>query len=146
MSNELKNAVTERDDMAIDAGHPPSAEGWVCVDFDGTLYPFGYLLDGPEPLQGAVAAMMALRNEGFKIAIYTSRLSPSWYRSEGWDRNEAEMEQFAYISQILTRDGIPFDKITCEKIPAIAYIDDKAVEFKGDWGQTLENFFKKVDG
>lgn len=136
--------MTERDERAIEQGHPPVADGWVCVDFDGTLYPWGYLNAEPQPLDGAVAAMKAFRECGYKIAIFTSRLSPTWYRSEGWNRDDAELEQFTYIANILERDGIPFDKITAEKIPAVAYIDDKAVPFDGDWGKALDLALKKA--
>ena len=107
--------------------HPPVAVGVVLVDFDGTLYPWGQMFSMPKPLPGAVSAMRELREAGFRIGIFTSRLSSTWHRAEGWDTDEATAEQRAYIEAILERDGIPFDFVTAEKVPAVLYLDDKAM-------------------
>lgn len=101
----------------------------VCVDFDGTLYPFVGLMDAPRPVVGAVDAMRALRDAGFTIVIWTSRLSEAWLNSSGnrWD------EQHRYVTDLLRRDGIPYSYVTAEKVPAVAYIDDKAIIFNNNW-------------
>jgi hypothetical protein len=127
------------DDIVKDAGHPPSAKKRICVDFDATLYPFGELLGyDREPLSGAREAMLAMRKKGFKLTIFTSRMSPSWWEAEGWGPEAGEI-QSEYIKSLLDRDGIPFDEITGEKIPALCYIDDKAIEFTGDnWPEIQE--------
>jgi len=122
----------------LSKGHPPVADRTICVDFDQTLYPYGELYGDQEPLPGAVAAMQQFRDAGLKIVIFTSRLSPVWWSAEGWDHSEAERLQRVYITSKLNHDGIPFDKLTGEKIPAIAYIDDKAVEFKNNWAEVAE--------
>jgi hypothetical protein len=117
------------DAAAIANGHPPEADGVVCVDFDGTLYPFVGLMDAPRPVVGAVDAMRALRDAGFTIVIWTSRLSEAWLNSSGnrWD------EQHRYVTDLLRRDGIPYSYVTAEKVPAVAYIDDKAIIFNNNW-------------
>jgi FMN phosphatase YigB (HAD superfamily) len=107
--------------------HPPVAHNVVLVDFDGTLYPWGQMFSFPKPMPGAVTAMRELRESGYRIGIFTSRLSPTWHRSEGWDTNEASKEQRAYIQAVLERDDIPFDFVTCEKVPSVLYLDDKAM-------------------
>lgn len=113
-------------------GHPPSAAKVVCIDFDGTIVPWGGLLDPKKkPFPGAAEAIQALRDSGWRIVILTSRMSPSWWRAEAITRGVNQWEfgrqQKAYVAGLLTKHGIPFDKITAEKVPAQAYFDDKAV-------------------
>lgn len=106
--------------------HPPVAEGVVLVDFDGTLYPWGQMFDAPEPIDGSGAAVRLLKELGFTIGIFTSRLSPFWHESEGRDPETAIKAHLSYIEYVCNRDNIPFDFITAEKVPAVAYFDDKA--------------------
>lgn len=113
----------------IQKGHPPIADKIVLVDFDGTLYPFGYMFDGPKPLPGAKEAVRLLKELGYTVIIFTSRLSPTWLDTV---KSNAK-DHIEYITHVCTRDGIPFDGITCEKIPAEFYIDDKAIRFKDNW-------------
>lgn len=111
--------------------HPPMADKTICVDFDGTLYPFGYMFSFPPPIEGAVQKMQEFKQKGYEIIIFTSRLSKDWLISEGheyWDH-------YYYIHDILKRDGIPHDRVTAEKIPARYYIDDKAIPFRGNWAE-----------
>ena len=121
--------VTERDALAIERGHPPEASRVICVDFDGVLYPFGMLMDSPDPIPGAFRALRRLKRAGYRIVILTSRLSARWLTQSGHDAEE----QRAYIEGLLRRDGIPFDVITSEKVPAEFYVDDRAIRFTGDW-------------
>ena len=125
---------TERDRLAIARGHPPEAHRVVCVDFDGVLYPFGMLMEAPAPMEGAVRAMQRLRKAGYRIVILTSRLSTLWLRGAG-QTAEAKTQ---YIAGVLDRDGIPWDDITAEKVPAEAYIDDKAIRFNRDWPSIVD--------
>jgi hypothetical protein len=141
--NRLQQAVAYLGRRPHDAnvrvdGHPPSAKKTVSVDFDATLYPFGDLLGYPKPLDGAVEFMQELDRRGYRIVIFTSRMSPVWWRNEGWDEEEAHGIQKKYIEQVLERDKIPYSEITSEKQPSIYYIDDRALTFTGDnWDQIL---------
>lgn len=107
--------------------HPPSAEGVVLVDFDGTIFPWGALEEIGEPLPGAREGMAMLEVAGYRIVIFTSRLSPTWHRAEGRDPAVGIPHQRAVIKAALMAYGIPFDDITAEKIPAELYLDDKAM-------------------
>lgn len=109
------------------ANHPPSAEGVVLVDFDGTLAPWGALWDVKEFLPGAIDAVRLLHELGYKIVIFTSRLSPSWHVAEGRDPTFGPLAQRDYLERLLIEHGIPFDFITAEKIPAVLMLDDKAM-------------------
>lgn len=126
----------EQTEYGIKAGHSPVAAKVVCVDFDATLFPWGHLFDDdavPEP--GAVRAMQDFDAAGFTVVIFTSRMSRTWLAYAGEDRDK----HHSYITRLCRKWGIPFDRIIGEKIPAIAYIDDKAVEYDGtNWDSIRE--------
>jgi hypothetical protein len=91
-----------------------------------------------QPLPGARDAMLALKAAGYKLTIFTSRLSEVWaisvIKSENvWKIDEFLRGQRQYVTDMLTKYDIPFDDITAEKVPAEFYIDDKAFRFEGDW-------------
>jgi hypothetical protein len=131
-----KMQVSKFDAQAvIDAGHPPVARRVVCVDFDGTIFPFGNLFNvNAQPIPGAVGAMRALKEAGYHIVVFSSRFSAAWHRHEGWDHVVAMREQAEFCEAMLDRWQIPFDDFTAEKIPAEAYFDDKAYRAEGDYG------------
>jgi hypothetical protein len=126
-----------------DRGHPPVADGVVCVDFDGTIAPWGDLFGFPEPLPGAREFLKDLRVRGFTIVIFTSRLSTVWHNSEGRDPARGIFEQVEYLRAYFTKYGLECDHVTAEKIPAIAYIDDKAIEYNS-WETAALRFNGKV--
>jgi hypothetical protein len=108
--------------------HPPVAEKVAAVDFDGTIKPWsGGLFGFPEPLPGAVEAVKRLKDAGFKVVIFTSRLSTVWHEAEGWDSHDATLKQVEYIREYCEKFGIDADAVTAEKIPAEVYLDDKAM-------------------
>jgi hypothetical protein len=111
---------------------PPAGRNVICVDFDGTLFQWGDLYEKKPPFQGAVEAMRAFKRAGYEIVILTSRLSPTWWADEGMDFQKALITQTTFCEKRLTDFGIPFDRITAEKVPAEHYIDDKAIEFEGE--------------
>ncbi len=118
-------------DYAIANGHPPVAKGVICVDFDSTIFPWGKTLldEESQPFEGAAEAMRAFKAAGLTIVILTSRASTTWWDHEGFD-DEERAAQIEFVNNKLARWSIPWDRITAEKVPAIAYIDDKAIEFK----------------
>lgn len=123
-------------DYGMKMGHAPIADKKVCVDFDGTLFPWGPLFNEnapPEP--GAVEAMKAFADAGWHIVIFTSRMNRQWLQDSGESRDE----HYRYIRDLLRKNNIPFDRILGEKIPAQAYIDDKAIEYTGtNWDAIKE--------
>lgn len=112
--------------------HPPAATKLAAVDFDGTIKPWagGLMADVP-PLPGAVEAVRKLKDAGYTVFIFTSRLSTFWHKAEGWNALEAMNKQVEYIKNYCDKYGIPADFVTAEKIPAEVYIDDKALGFDG---------------
>lgn len=132
ITNKVKRKIV------LDETIPPVARGIISIDFDGTIVPWGDLFAMKTAFPGIPELAVKLKELGFTIVILTSRMSPSWWAAEGWDQEEAREEQLAYVISVLNQNGIPFDRITAEKIPCMAYIDDKAIGFRGDWAQTTK--------
>lgn len=104
------------------------------VDFDATLFPWAPLYQDNPPIPGAVYAMKALRDAGFELQIFSSRLSRTWLMAA----KESYAKNIDHMSKLLNRYDIPFDGFATEKIPALAYIDDRAIEFKNNWKQIAD--------
>lgn len=133
-------SVSEAEQI-IAKGHPPEADKRILIDFDATLYPFGYLFDAPAPIEGAVEFMQNLKAKGYTIGIFTSRLSTQWLNKV----QQTAAQHIVYITSVCTRDKIPFDFITAEKIPSEMYIDDKAIRFENNWQEIWDTYFKGVE-
>jgi len=95
-----------------------------CVDLNGVLDTYTRW-QGPEhfdpPRAGAAEFLQALRARGFHVVIFTTRWADdvwSWLRRHGLDH--------------LVTD------VTDRKPAAHVFVDDRAVCFRGDFGQTLE--------
>lgn len=92
----------------------------VCVDFDGVLNNYTGWRDGYMylPREGARDFLHELSYK-YTIAIFTAR--PTQLVKEWLDTHK-----------------MPYDFLTNEKIGAVAYIDDRAICFKGDFEETME--------
>jgi hypothetical protein len=122
------------DELTIRRGYPPQAHRLVAVDYDGTLFPFGYVDDEPAPLPGAIEAVARLKAHDYRVWVYTSRLSPTWVASSGYTLDEMRER----IEKQLRKYHIPFDGITGEKIAAAWYVDDRAIRFDGNWPEIVD--------
>lgn len=102
---------------------PTSGHLVVCLDFDGTLHRYsrgwadGEIYDPPVPGTAAALADMAAR--GWTPVVCSSRTPPGDIRA--W----------------LARQGLPDLAVTNVKPAAVAYVDDRAVTFEGDWPAAL---------
>jgi predicted mannosyl-3-phosphoglycerate phosphatase (HAD superfamily) len=95
----------------------------ICLDFDGVLNTYSgwkgedYLF---EPQPGAKEFINELRSLGYEVVIHSTR-DPM--KIGKW------LVDHAILGPI---------KVFKEKPPAIAYLDDRAIRFDGDFGKSLE--------
>lgn len=109
----------------------------IAVDFDGVLHGYskgwgdGTIYDPPVP--GAAEAMQRLKEMGHTLYIFTTRTNPIFK-----DKNASNAQKKA-VEQWLKDHNIPFDKVwTFGKPMADIFIDDRAIGFRGNWNQTLD--------
>ena len=74
-----------------------------------------------------------MKSQGYKVVIFTSRCSTTWCEQSG----ESLAANLVWVIDRLIENGIPYDDITAEKVPAEFYIDDRAIEFRGDWNEIM---------
>lgn len=118
----------------------------VAVDFDGVIHAYsrgwgdGTIYD--EPVPGALKALRTLLEE-HAVFVFTSRdpqQVADWLRERGveartlYDLRMVEGLSYSYGTFWDRRDVI---LVTDRKLPAIAYIDDRAVRFR-NWAQALQ--------
>lgn len=104
------------------------------IDFDGTLckkQPYGDGTIWQEPNEGAAEAMKLLKKEGYRLVVFTVRLSPNM-------KGIVEIKKDR-ICNWLNKYGIPYDEVTNNKPSAVAYVDDRAIRFT-DWAD-ITNYF-----
>ena len=97
----------------------------LALDMDGTLLEHEKYPRYGKPIPGWKEELEALRQAGWKIAIWTCRTK----------------EEYDAIREHLTKHEIPFDYInenphegpsTSPKIYADVYVDDRCIKFNGD--------------
>jgi len=106
----------------------------IMIDFDQTIHSYhdGWS-DGViygHPLKGAKETIEHLKSIGYEIIIFTARLS----EAQEFEKNRRKR----LISEWLDMHEILYDDITSDKLPAMCYIDDKAVRFEGCWMEVLQ--------
>ena len=95
---------------------------WIGVDLDGTLSEFCWPDRGiGKIIPGAKESVYKLIEMGYKIVIYTSRY---------WSYYEA-VERWCIDNDIRAK------KIICGKPLFRWVIDDKNIEFSGDWNKAI---------
>lgn len=114
----------------------------LAVDWDGTCVELVYPKQGGW-LPGAVDALRYLQKH-YEVYIYTSRIAPVMY--EQWHIMLSESQvtrEIDYIETMLREANLKRVKVWKHnfKLPAVAYIDDKAIHFDGDWPKALTELF-----
>lgn len=103
---------------------------WLGIDFDGVLcYSEAPDYEPTYPLKGAREAMQKLHDEGWKLTIFTARPWADYQRIENW----------------LIENQIPFRRIICGKPLLYRMVDDRNIEFRGDWAEVLTKIDKTTN-
>jgi hypothetical protein len=119
--------------------YPNNPKKRICIDFDGVIHQYskkyhdGTIYDGPMP--GAKEFLMKMKQRGYGVVVYTARPYDTITYEIGIQR----------IKEWLDKWNIPYDDVTGCKIPAIAYIDDRAVRFDGNWDFVEKEVVKLSD-
>lgn len=107
---------------------------WICIDLDSTLVKKAPSDGGEEvdvPTDGAIESVNSLLQDGHRLTIFTARFTPMP------DSEKEKNKQ--HIQQMLIDLGFPPLEVWTgtHKPQADAFIDDRAVGHRGNWGQTL---------
>jgi hypothetical protein len=101
----------------------------VCLDFDGVLHSYRSGWRGVEiipdpPIHGTREAIIRLRQQ-YRVVIYSARCRTKEGRLavENW----------------LRAHDIHVDDVCDYKPPALVYVDDRAICFRGDWEQVISD-------
>lgn len=112
----------------------------IAVDFDGVIHRYGKgWHDGTiydEPMPGAREALARIHSR-YRVVILTTRVNPGLH---GGGEQLASVE--AWLADNGFVKGEHFDEVTHEKVPALVYIDDRALHFD-TWDQTLTELGKR---
>lgn len=109
----------------------------IMIDFDGVIHSYDKGWQNGEiygdVIEGAKETIDELSKD-HQIVIFTTRVSEGHNAEMGRNYNESIKD----VENWLNEHDIYFDFITADKLPAIAYIDDKAIEFKNNWKDIKE--------
>lgn len=112
----------------------------IAVDFDGVIHSYSRgwkdgSIYGP-PVRGAFGSLEYLMKH-YAVFIFTSRdckQVAEWLEDKGGFTTETSVPPDGFWNE----KGILL--VTMLKLPAVAYIDDRAIEFK-NWDDTLKRLF-----
>lgn len=131
----------------------------IAIDFDGVIHKYSKgWQDGKcydEPVFGVFEAIQTLMSSGYSVFVFSTRkpnqikrwLKENAYESDHVHNGMGDPNDFCYPKFGFTVEIIPWYKkfwnksnvlgITKRKLPALAYIDDRAIKFNGQWQATL---------
>lgn len=94
----------------------------ICLDFDGVFNTYkGYDGDNLGTPRPGLKEFLEQLTQEYSITIFSVR---RYSKIINWLTN---YDLLNYV-----------DNVTSYKVPAVAYIDDRAIQFKGDYQETLE--------
>lgn len=106
----------------------------IAIDWDDTLVGYRKYGEPGEWLEGAINAIRVLRKRGFTVVIHSCRTN--W--PEGREEIAAKLASVGLkeSSKLKIHDGPG-------KPLAVAYVDDRAIEFANDWVATVDRLTRK---
>lgn len=98
----------------------------VAVDFDGVLHPYsegwiGFAPADEPPAAGALEFLQQLNDDGYRVVVFSTRCESD----EGLDATTEWLRKHGLLHLIAD--------VTCKKVGAVAYVDDRAVVFRGSF-------------
>lgn len=100
----------------------------IAIDFDGVLHPYtngwtGSVPDDEPPIDGARELLAELHGTGFLLVVFSTRA----------DHTDGKLGILDWLER--HELGQYIEEVTHLKVPAIAYIDDRAVPYAGNWDE-----------
>lgn len=135
VTNEIKRLSSEIE-MLKSPQHEYKKGKVLAIDFDGVLHSYsnGWQDGKPYdvPVNGAKEALTELKNEGYHIMIYTTRCNH--------DLLNEDVDRAQDVEDYLKKHDIPYDQIyTGNGKPKFTVtVDDRALSFRGNWNETLQ--------
>lgn len=95
----------------------------VCLDFDGVIHAYTSGWKGvdvtPDPVVPGIAEVIdQLRERGYRVVVVSTRCASPF--------------GMGAVRKYLRDNDIVVDDVLAEKPPAICYVDDRAICFRGD--------------
>lgn len=114
----------------------------IVIDFDGTISEWGDYPEPGPPIPGVKEALQALKDKGYEIVVLSARTSDQMSKHS----IDKEMQKRT-MKEFMDKHEIPYDEVYTGggKPPAQFYIDDRGIEFNGDWKEVLNRIEEKGD-
>lgn len=117
LPQKTKKLQADANDVRPELLNAPNHWKTICMDFDGVLCeskgPYSRDHFGP-PIKEGIRLLSILKKQGYNVVILTARKETD--SVAGW----------------LKRQGFPNLLVTNHKVPAVAYIDDRALSWDDD--------------
>lgn len=111
----------------------------VVIDFDGTLCEFAFPNIG-KPKPDVKQALEKLKELGYTIRIHTCGTAHRWGK-------EFRILHIRTMEKFLEENEIPYDEIIINMDKPIAdwYIDDRAIQYKDNWLDIVQQIEREQD-
>lgn len=113
----------------------------IVFDLDGVIHEYSNGYGTGELgniIPGAAEALHQLTSNGFNVVICTTRLAASWFSTHK-KQDEMKVKIADWLARNEIFQGSHYHDLTGEKVPAIAYVDDRGIRFT-NW-QDITNYF-----
>lgn len=119
------------------------------IDWDGTAVPAVWPGRPTEFMPGFVDAMRRLHQAGWKVTIFSARLSPYDPWTSKRRPEHVVAAEYAYVRDMLDRHGLTFVDIWRKegKPGGDVYVDDKAERYNGrpgSWKRVVEKILARA--
>lgn len=108
----------------------PKEKKRIMIDVDGVLHTYSNGWNEGKLgkiIPGSKEALDQLHKNGFEIVIFTSRAAKQINIKPTSEKLISDLKIW------LDKNKVYYDKITGEKLNAVAYIDDRAIRFENNW-------------
>lgn len=94
--------------------------------------------------EGAPEALRAFLKAGYEVKIHTCTLYTKTWKGSAPVDHQDRAKQYWFMRDLLDKEGFEEIEIITDidKPPAIFYIDDKALNFNGNWGKVVRRVLR----